>query len=126
MEMHRPQFKQLDELKQTTVSGSAATPRVLDEFRIEGPNGSHPCYTTAPALCSRRESSFSRFFRLDVARALAYELTLAVAYVHSVGYVHGDIHLRNVLVRAQKEFNKPSVAQFREEYGEPDSYPIRR
>ncbi|QLI70171.1 Serine/threonine-protein kinase spk-1 [Metarhizium brunneum] len=112
--------------KQTTVPGSAAIPRVLDEFRIEGPNGSHPCYTTAPALCNLRESSFSRLFRLDVARTLAYELTLAVAYVHSRGYVHGDIHLRNVLVSAQKDFNQLSVAQFRKEYGEPDSYPVRR
>ncbi|KID93285.1 protein kinase domain-containing protein, partial [Metarhizium majus ARSEF 297] len=112
--------------KQTTVPGSAAIPRVLDEFRIEGPNGSHPCYTTAPALCNLRESSFSRLFRLDVARALAYELTLAVAYVHSRGYVHGDTHLRNVLVSAQKDFNQLSVAQFREKYGEPDSYPKKK
>lgn len=128
--------------------GSEAIPRVLDEFRIEGPNGSHPCYTTSPAVCNLRESSFSRLIPIDVARAMAYELTLAVAYVHSRGYVHGgvfwlskeapalvdladdrtvpDIHLRNVLVREKLDFNQLSIAQFREKYGEPESHPVER
>lgn len=68
-------------------------PRILDEFELKGPNGSHPCYTTVPALCNLRQSSFSRLFRPDVARALVYELCLAVAFVHSRGVVHGGLLL---------------------------------
>lgn len=138
----------------TPTAGQACEPipRVLDEFRIQGPNGSHPCYTTPVALCNLRECSFSRLFRLDVARTLAYELTLAVALVHSRGYVHGgtlqvsfvlsltkrisrllvlmmyfsDIHPRNVLVRAPQSLNELSIQQFRDEYGQPDLYPVER
>lgn len=65
--------------------------RLLDVFTITGPNGSHSCYTTNLAVGNLRECSFSRLFRLDVARILVYELTLAVAYVHSRGFVHGSL-----------------------------------
>lgn len=71
------------------VPGSETIPRLLDTFTINGPNGSHPCYVTTLALGDLAESKFSCLFRRDVARALAYELTLAVAYVHSRGFVHG-------------------------------------
>lgn len=71
--------------------GAERTPRLLDVFTISGPNGSHPCYTTTLALGDLRECSFSRLFRHDVARILAYELTLAVAYVHAQGFVHGGL-----------------------------------
>lgn len=121
----------------------ASIPRLLDEFILKGPNGSHPCFVTPPALCNLRQSSFSRLFRVDVARALAYELTLAVAFVHSQGFVHGgilsstalldhlltivpDIHLRNILLRARPTFHNMSIKRFREIYGEPVSNPIHR
>ncbi|RAK80833.1 kinase-like protein [Aspergillus fijiensis CBS 313.89] len=69
--------------------GRGLVPVLLDEFEVQGPNGNHTCYTVTPARCNLREISFSRLFPLDVARALAYGLTLAVAYTHSQGYVHG-------------------------------------
>lgn len=62
---------------------------LLDEFEIKGPNGMHPCYTMVPAQGNLREISFSRLFTTEVARAIAAELVLAVAFVHSRGYVHG-------------------------------------
>lgn len=74
--------------------GRSLIPVVFDEFEIQGPNGTHACYTTAPAQCNVREISFSRLFPLDVARALCYGLTQAVAYTHSHGYVHGGSSLR--------------------------------
>ncbi|OAR02924.1 hypothetical protein LLEC1_05527 [Akanthomyces lecanii] len=101
-------------------------PHLLDEFTVSGPNGTHPCYTTALALCNLRECSFSQLFPLDVARAMAYQLVLAVAYVHSQNLVHGDIHLRNVLVQSQSSIDKLSISQFRQQYGEPDSYKVER
>ncbi|GKZ27958.1 hypothetical protein AbraCBS73388_007636, partial [Aspergillus brasiliensis] len=73
----------------TLVQGRNLIPVVLDEFEVQGPNGTHACYTTDPAQCDLREISFSHLFPLDVARALCYGLTQAVAYTHSRGYVHG-------------------------------------
>lgn len=73
------------------TNGARAISRLLDEFSLRGPNGTHRCYTAEPALCSLRACSFSRLFPLSVARALAYELTVAVAYLHSRGYAHGGM-----------------------------------
>ncbi|KAM4060614.1 hypothetical protein HRG_001836 [Hirsutella rhossiliensis] len=51
-----------------------AIPAILDEFEVDGPNGTHPCYVTIPAQGSVQEAKFS--------------------------FVHGDIHLRNVFDQA--------------------------
>ncbi|PKY08918.1 kinase-like protein [Aspergillus campestris IBT 28561] len=98
----------------------------LDEFKVQGPNGKHMCYTMTPAQCNLREISFSRIFPLEVARALPYRLTQAVAYTHSQGYVHGDIHLSNTLVKLPSSFDDPSIKQFYEKYGEPETVPVTR
>ncbi|RDA88821.1 hypothetical protein CP532_5515 [Ophiocordyceps camponoti-leonardi (nom. inval.)] len=108
------------------ADGCDMIPRLLDQFRVDGPNGSHPCYATEPALCTLQESRFCRLFSLEVARALAYELALAVAHMHSHGYAHGDIYLRNVLVKAPSTFDQYSIEQFREKFGEPKIYTIKR
>ncbi|RDA86574.1 hypothetical protein CP532_5980 [Ophiocordyceps camponoti-leonardi (nom. inval.)] len=108
------------------VAGFEAIPRLLDEFWVKGPNGSHPCFTTKPALYSLSECSDTLLFPLDVARALAYELALAVAHVHSNGWAHGDIHLRNMLIRARSNFDQLSSKQFSEKFGKPEIYPVER
>lgn len=72
-----------------TGPSSFAIPSLLDEFQAESPNGIHPCFITPLALGSLRQISFSRLFPLDVSRALAYQLTRSVAFVHSHGFVHG-------------------------------------
>ncbi|TKW48760.1 Serine/threonine-protein kinase spk-1 [Colletotrichum tanaceti] len=115
----------------SAVGGAAigacdAIPCILDEFEIRGPNGTHACYAVAPAQGNLREASFSRLFPIDVARALAAKLALAVYFVHSQGIVHGDIHLRNVLVKLPSSFDDLSVDQFRHKFGEPETAPIRR
>ncbi|KAJ6169706.1 hypothetical protein N7497_002549 [Penicillium chrysogenum] len=71
--------------------GRGLVPVFLDEFELQGPNGKHICYAVAPAQCNLREASFSRLFPLEVARALSYRLSQAVAYTHSHGYVHGAV-----------------------------------
>lgn len=104
--------------------GRQSIPLPLDEFELRGPNGVHPCYTMAPARCNLREVSFSRLFPLGVARALAGGLTLAIAYTHSQGYAHGDVHLRNALVKLPSGFDRLSIEQLHEEYGEPETVAI--
>lgn len=73
------------------TNACAAFPRIFDSFDVRGPNGTHTCYTLTPAQGSLKEASFSRLFPIQVARALAAKLTIAVAFVHSQGFVHGGL-----------------------------------
>ncbi|KAI0099810.1 kinase-like domain-containing protein [Nemania sp. FL0031] len=68
---------------------------VLDRFTVAGPNGTHPCIVTTPARCSLADAleAGSGLFELGVARSLAAQLVMAVAYTHDRGYVHGDKQL---------------------------------
>lgn len=79
------------QLDPSLLLGSKAVPKLLGEFKIHGPNGTHPCQVITPArqdlwiasLCNKS------LFRIKVARVLAARLIGAVAFVHSRGYVHG-------------------------------------
>ncbi|PYH29279.1 kinase-like protein [Aspergillus neoniger CBS 115656] len=101
-------------------------PVVFDEFDVQGPNGTYACYITAPAHCNLREISSSRLFPLEVARALRYGLTQAVAYTHSHGYLHGDIHLNNIMIKLPSNFDNLSIIELYERCGEPETVPITR
>lgn len=76
-------------LRALASPGHDSIPTPLDEFKLNGPNGTHQCYTMIPARCNLREVSFSRLFPLEITRALSGNLILAIAYMHSRGYVHG-------------------------------------
>ncbi|OOF95540.1 hypothetical protein ASPCADRAFT_170258 [Aspergillus carbonarius ITEM 5010] len=110
----------------STHPGFSSIPSPLDEFKVTGPNGTHPCYTMTPARCNLREVSYSRLFPLDVTRALSGGLVLAIAYIHSQGYIHGDIHLRNILTKLPSSFDNLSVEKFYLEYGKPETYPVKQ
>ncbi|TPR10967.1 hypothetical protein CAN33_0046360 [Aspergillus niger] len=104
--------------------GRDSIPVPLDEFTVTGPNGTHTCYTMLPARSNLREVSYSRLFPVDVARALCGRLVSGVAYLHSQGYVHGDIHLRNILSTLPTNLDNLSIEEFYTEYGNPEIYPI--
>lgn len=71
--------------------GGSLIRSILDRFNLDGPNGTHPCSVTAPSRCSLAEALDPDFgpFQLHVARSLAAQLAIAVAYIHNMGYVHG-------------------------------------
>ena len=48
--------------KAATFDPSDFVPRILDEFDIKGPNGTHTSYTVAPTQGNLKEASFSRLF----------------------------------------------------------------
>ncbi|KND89994.1 SRSF protein kinase 2 [Tolypocladium ophioglossoides CBS 100239] len=130
--------------RQTPVGspGKALILPLFDKFRIKGPNGVHPCHVTAPArssLSGAKEGSYTRLFQLDVSRALAAQLAIAIAYTHAQGYVHGgeshcsallrgttfspahlDLHIGNVLFRLPLGLDHLSVEQIYKKYGKPD------
>ena len=72
--------------------GRVVIPPMLYRFDIQGRNGIHPCYVTAPGqatISEALEASDSGMFELNVARAFVAQLALAVAFIHSQGIVHG-------------------------------------
>jgi serine/threonine protein kinase len=89
-------LSQLSAVAENTRPGRKLIPSILDRFVLHGPNGTHPCSVTAPARCSLAEVSEpgSGPFQLCVARSLAAQLAVAVAYIHHLGYVHGGEQMK--------------------------------
>ncbi|KAK8121705.1 protein kinase [Apiospora sp. TS-2023a] len=114
------------EATQELLDASTTLPEILDVFNVRGPNGIHVCYTKTLAQGNLKEASFSRLFPIEVARLLAGRLALAVSLIHSRGYVHGDIHLRNVLVKLPSTIDELSIGEFRKTFGSPETVPILR
>ncbi|KAK4216721.1 kinase-like domain-containing protein [Rhypophila decipiens] len=123
----------LAHLSLSTVTAADSSPRkdaasgmickILDQFSITGPNGTHSCIVTVPARCSlkeTREASGPGLFQLDVARSLAAQLAMSVGYVHSRGYVHADLHLGNILLQLPSTLDELSVPALYEKFGAPD------
>ncbi|PGH06325.1 hypothetical protein AJ79_06568 [Helicocarpus griseus UAMH5409] len=96
-------------------------------FNVQGLNGDHSCFVTIPArasLAGLKSESWIRLFHLDVARILTVQLAIAVAYVHAQGFVHGDLHLGNILLRTPPGIDQLPVESLYEEYGQPILDPI--
>ncbi|KAI1191745.1 kinase-like protein [Nemania serpens] len=51
---------------------------------------------------------------------------MAVSFVHSQGYAHGDLHLGNILLQLPSSVAKLSVEQLYAEFGAPELEPIVR
>ncbi|KAL3439695.1 kinase-like domain-containing protein [Aspergillus insuetus] len=119
-------LKALSDPSQSQHPGYNLIPAILDEFEVHGPNGTHKCDATPLAACCLRDLKFSRVLPMDIARALAYGLALAISFVHSRGYVHGDIHLHNVLLKLSSTIDALSIDKLYEKYGKPETSPITR
>ncbi|KAM0322697.1 hypothetical protein ACHAQA_009288 [Verticillium albo-atrum] len=109
------------------TSGQAMMPTLLDTFRI-GPHGTHTCLVTDVARCSlneaKRRGSYAPLM-LPVARAIAAQIILAVTYLHRKGFVHGDLHLGNVLLRLPQESHLWSDEELLVRCGEPELEPVQ-
>jgi hypothetical protein len=73
--------------------GKNSVPHLLDEFTVDGPNGTHTCFTTPLTQSSLRVIGEEDLFTVEVARALSAGLVQALSYIHSQGYVHGGSSL---------------------------------
>lgn len=65
---------------------------LLDDFRIDGPNGQHQCIVTevvGNSLRLAKESIQHEIFPLIAARIIAPQLAQGMAYIHSCGILHG-------------------------------------
>ncbi|KAI0469698.1 kinase domain-containing protein [Xylariaceae sp. FL0804] len=102
--------------------GRHLVPAVLDRFELAGPNGIHTCLVSQPARCSLLCAS-TQPFELPVARSIAAQLAIAVAYMHQSGYVHGDLHRGNILLQLPS-LDHLSVKQLYDRCGPPEPHPV--
>ncbi|KAI0002628.1 kinase domain-containing protein [Xylariaceae sp. FL0662B] len=108
--------------------GSNLIPLVLDRFNISGPNGTHPCFVTTPARCSLVDTVLASSydpFQPHVGRSLSAQLAIAVAYIHELGYVHGDLHMGNILLQLPS-LDHLSEQEFYDEFDLPEPEPVVR
>ncbi|KAB8207160.1 kinase-like domain-containing protein [Aspergillus parasiticus] len=122
-------LEQLSNPKPSSDTGRAIIPSILDKFNIQGPNGTHICLVTRPARMSvsdAKTESWIGLFQLEVARAIAAQLVIAVQYIHSQGLVHGDLHRGNILFLPSRGFNELATETIYKEYGEPEFEPVNR
>ncbi|KAF4219466.1 hypothetical protein CNMCM6457_003032 [Aspergillus fumigatiaffinis] len=116
-------------LKTESHAGATYIPRILDKFSISGPNGIHWCFVSAPGMMSlveAKDASSVRLFQLPVARAIAAQLVQAVAFLHSQGIVHGDLHAGNILLRLPESMNTLSPEKLYEQCGQTHTEPVER
>lgn len=102
--------------------GVRSIPSIWDEFIIDGLNGTHPCIGTVPArmtVAEAQEASYTRLFQLKVARVIMAQLIKSVAFVHTRGYVHADLHLGNVLLEFPKTMAEMPSDKLFETFGSP-------
>lgn len=65
---------------------------LLDEFSFSGPNGHHLCLVSEVGGCSiakSKENSPDFMFSLGTAKAIATQVTMGLACMHSCGVGHG-------------------------------------
>ncbi|KAJ6114303.1 kinase domain-containing protein [Penicillium sp. IBT 16267x] len=111
-----------------THAGKRFIPPLLDQFWFHGPNGYHQCLVGEPAggsIARSKEDSSNFMFPLDAARSAAAQLLLGLSYLHANGICHGDLHLRNFLLRIP-DLDGLSIPELYQRFGKPYEVPIRR
>ena len=118
---------------------------LLDDFTVEGPNGSHQCFVfpvaqDSVALAKGASTDDTSLFPAQVARSIAMQSLLALSYIHECGIIHAgillsfhvthrnpltwlqDLHTRNVLIQAPSTAERP----FSHPCEEPERLPVER
>ncbi|KAF7867350.1 hypothetical protein EAF04_005433 [Stromatinia cepivora] len=111
-----------------THEGKRFIPTLLDEFSIDGPNGHHLCLVGDPAglnIAVSKEISSNWKFPVESARSIAAQLAMGLSYIYSRGVCHGDLHMRNFLLRIQS-LDHLDTEELYKMYGGPFQIPIRR
>ncbi|KAF8149448.1 kinase-like domain-containing protein [Crassisporium funariophilum] len=96
--------------------------KVFDDFVIEGPNGTHRGIVTellGPSLASDIEEIYEdERYPIPVGIKMAAQIARGVAYLHKCGIVHGDLHMKNMLL-CTPQMSHWSQQQMLQYFGEP-------
>ncbi|KAF8509959.1 kinase-like domain-containing protein [Gautieria morchelliformis] len=131
--IHR-RLKQL-QLNNGGSDGQEFLVEYLDDFKVEGPNGTHQCIVTevlGPSIGVHYidEIYDKEQYPIDIAKNLVAQVMRGVAYLHSCGVVHGDLHVGNILFRIpgieqmshqelQKYLGEPCISRLSRRDGKP-------
>ena len=65
----------------------------FDDFKVEGPNGTHQCIVTevlGPSIGADVDEIYDEeWYPIEIAKMLVAQVIRGVAYLHSCGVVHG-------------------------------------
>ncbi|KAF9003318.1 kinase-like domain-containing protein [Cyathus striatus] len=110
--------------------GNEHVVRIFDTFTIQGPNGTHHCIVTELLGIDLSDDvgwfygEDVEYFPPDVAKKIAAQVALGVAYLHKCGIIHGDLHPGNVLFYSSKLKNACRT-EIKHIYGEPLFSPVQ-
>ncbi|EZF89429.1 CMGC/SRPK protein kinase [Trichophyton rubrum MR1448] len=116
----------------SVLPGKAIVQILLDSFTFSGPNGTHRCLVTDAARVSihvTKDMAYHRLLQLEVARAIASQLILALQFIHAQGVVHGDdtdLHAGNILLHLPPNIRSMTREQLYINIGRPDEEPVIR
>ncbi|EER37234.1 protein kinase [Histoplasma capsulatum H143] len=121
---------------QSVLPGKAMIQTLLNSFTFSGWNGMHRCLVTDAARVSihvAKDMAYHRLLQLEVARAIASQLILALQFVHAQGVVHGeskpddtDLHTGNILLHLSPNIQRMTCEQLYINVGRPDEEPVVR
>ncbi|EEP77279.1 predicted protein [Uncinocarpus reesii 1704] len=94
---------------------------ILDDFTIQGPNGTHECIVTevvAPMKCFCDIPDFK-----PRVKELSLQLMMGLSYLHSQGVTHGDLHYGNIAVSIPR-LKEHSVESIMDLFDDPELIPV--
>ncbi|EFW22194.1 conserved hypothetical protein [Coccidioides posadasii str. Silveira] len=118
-----------EDKSRSALPGKAIVQTLLDSFTLSGPNGTHRCLVTDAARVSihvAKDMAYHRLLQLEVARAIASQLILALQFVHAQGIVHGDLHAGNILLHLPPNIRSMTREQLYINVERPDEEPVVR
>lgn len=92
-----PESKELSILQDIAESrvvhnGQKFVVQLLDNFTIDGPNGTHLCLVTAVAGARLARKDGLPHNSLEWPRLIGLQVAQALGYLHALGIVHAGIH----------------------------------
>ncbi|GAW26955.1 putative CMGC SRPK protein kinase [Rosellinia necatrix] len=109
--------------------GAASLMKIIDNFTLNGPNGTHQCMVLerlGPSISDVLDVRFADN-RLPgaLAKKVARQTLLGLDYLHQHGIGHGDLHTRNIVFTLPLS-NSTAEDELSRILGEPEVAQIRR
>ncbi|KAG5638861.1 hypothetical protein H0H81_009414 [Sphagnurus paluster] len=112
--------------------GRCYVANLLEDFKIQGPNGTHRCLVTevGPSLSKIKLEPSGNKLPVPIAKRVASQCTQALAFIHSSGVARGgcryvDFHPGNILFTIP-DFHSWTIEKVYKQFGKPYKEPVER